>query len=66
MARAVRADFDHAGLAHMRTLLSACPDARPWRMCAADYAASQPTRASGEQATVDETDTPWTQDSLMR
>ncbi|MGW8558097.1 DUF2399 domain-containing protein [Streptomyces tubercidicus] len=34
---AVRADFDLAGLAHMRALLAAAPAALPWRMGAADY-----------------------------
>jgi hypothetical protein len=36
---AVRADFDPAGLAHVRALLAAAPAARPWRMSAADYVA---------------------------
>jgi uncharacterized protein (TIGR02679 family) len=34
---AVRADFDIAGLTHVRALLAATPTARPWRMSAADY-----------------------------
>jgi uncharacterized protein (TIGR02679 family) len=37
---AVRADFDVAGLAHVRTVLDAVPDAAVWRMTAADYIAS--------------------------
>lgn len=37
---AVRADFDIAGLAHMRALLAAAPSAWPWRMFAADYLAA--------------------------
>jgi uncharacterized protein (TIGR02679 family) len=36
---AVRADFDVAGLAHVRALLTAAPLARPWRMGAGDYLA---------------------------
>jgi uncharacterized protein (TIGR02679 family) len=36
---AVRADFDVAGLAHVRALLTAAPLARPWRMGADDYLA---------------------------
>lgn len=37
---AVRADFDVAGLAHVRSLLTAAPSARPWRMSSADYLAA--------------------------
>ncbi|MFF4978268.1 DUF2399 domain-containing protein [Streptomyces sp. NPDC001083] len=37
---AVRADFDQAGLAHMRALLAAAPSAVAWRMGAADYLAA--------------------------
>ncbi|MEV8612952.1 DUF2399 domain-containing protein [Amycolatopsis sp. NPDC051373] len=37
---AVRADFDVAGLAHVRMLLAACSRARPWRMGALDYTRS--------------------------
>jgi uncharacterized protein (TIGR02679 family) len=33
----VRADFDAAGLAHVRALLAGIPGAVPWRMSAADY-----------------------------
>ncbi|WP_153815728.1 DUF2399 domain-containing protein [Streptomyces sp. SUK 48] len=39
---AVRADFDQAGLAHMRALLAAAPSAVAWRMGAADYLAAVP------------------------
>lgn len=56
---AVRADFDGAGLGHMRALLDACPDAEPWRMRAADYLASQPTGTNSEPIVVAEVDTPW-------
>ncbi|MBB5891414.1 DUF2399 domain-containing protein [Kutzneria kofuensis] len=56
---AVRADFDPAGLANMRALLSACPAAVPWRMNAADYAQSTPSRDTGTPITVVEADTPW-------
>lgn len=34
---AIRADFDPAGLAHVRALLAAAPTALPWRMSSADY-----------------------------
>ncbi|MFD5898663.1 DUF2399 domain-containing protein [Streptomyces sp. NPDC060366] len=37
---AVRADFDTAGLAHVRAVLDTVPDAEVWRMTAADYTAS--------------------------
>lgn len=54
---AVRADFDPAGLAHVRALLAAAPAAVPWRMSAADYL------AVATKGTLDlhleEADTPW-------
>lgn len=54
---AVRADFDPAGLAHMRALLTAAPAALPWRMGAADYL------AVATEGTLDlhleEADAPW-------
>jgi uncharacterized protein (TIGR02679 family) len=54
---AVRADFDPAGLAHMRALLAAAPGAVPWRMGAADYL------AVATEGTLDlhleEADAPW-------
>ena len=54
---AVRADFDEAGLAHVRALLTAAPQAIPWRMDAADYLESNP---GGESyLTVDPFQTPW-------
>ena len=37
---AVRADFDQAGLAHVRALLASAPAATAWRMSAADYLAA--------------------------
>lgn len=39
---AVRADFDQAGLTHMRALMAAAPSAVAWRMGAADYLAAVP------------------------
>ncbi|MFE1987635.1 DUF2399 domain-containing protein [Streptomyces mirabilis] len=39
---AVRADFDQAGLAHVRALLAAAPAAVAWRMSATDYLAAIP------------------------
>ncbi|HEY0166620.1 MAG TPA: DUF2399 domain-containing protein [Jatrophihabitans sp.] len=54
---AVRADFDAAGIAHVRALLEAAPAAVPWRMSAADYlAVAGPTRPAGAVVAVD---TPW-------
>jgi uncharacterized protein (TIGR02679 family) len=54
---AVRADFDPAGLAHMRALLAAAPAALPWRMSAADYLAVA-TEATLDLH-LDEADAPW-------
>jgi uncharacterized protein (TIGR02679 family) len=58
---AVRADFDPSGLAHMRTLMSACPAAVPWRMHAADYTKSTQTAVRTEEVrlAITEADTPW-------
>lgn len=39
-AIAVRADFDTAGLAHVRAVLGTVPNAVTWRMTATDYTAS--------------------------
>ncbi|WP_049566353.1 DUF2399 domain-containing protein [Streptomyces sp. SBT349] len=54
---AVRADFDQAGLAHVRVLLAAAPAAVPWRMGTADYL------AVATEGTFDlhlsESDAPW-------
>lgn len=53
---AVRADFDTRGLQHVRSLLAAAPEAKPWRMCAGDYlAAIRP----GSDAEVVVSETPW-------
>ncbi|MGH7487510.1 MAG: DUF2399 domain-containing protein, partial [bacterium] len=54
---AVRADFDVAGLAHVRALLAAAPSARPWRMLAADYVAAVGDGAP--QLAVPEDAAPW-------
>ncbi len=54
---AVRADFDAAGIAHVRAVLDVAPAAHVWRMTAADYKA-----ACGSEAPVplaDVPDTPW-------
>jgi len=61
---AVRADFDVAGLAHVRRILSACPRAKPWRMGAADYMTSLARDESAvdedePMGHVTERDTPW-------
>ncbi|MFE5757508.1 DUF2399 domain-containing protein [Streptomyces massasporeus] len=37
---AVRADFDAAGIGHVRAVLDTVPEAQVWRMAAADYSAS--------------------------
>lgn len=55
---AVRADFDPAGLHHVRALLAGVRDSVGWRMTAADYRASAPALAS--QSPVP--DTPWDPD----
>jgi uncharacterized protein (TIGR02679 family) len=54
---AVRADFDPAGLAHMRALLRAAPDAVPWRMRSSDYLALAEQR--GLDLALSSDDTPW-------
>lgn len=54
---AVRADFDHAGLGHVRALLLDAPEAVPWRMSSADYLASNPGEAAGYR--VDPAWSPW-------
>ncbi|MEO3809819.1 DUF2399 domain-containing protein [Sphaerisporangium sp. B11E5] len=56
---AARADFDSAGLAHMRALLSVCPAAVPWRMRVADYLASVGIPSEDTLSAIDEADTPW-------
>ncbi|WP_158220636.1 DUF2399 domain-containing protein [Kineosporia sp. A_224] len=66
---AVRADFDRAGLAHVRTLLEACPSAVPWRMGFQDYVMAlgnltvPAASASGPGAAdLRAADTPWDPD----
>ncbi|WP_078971541.1 DUF2399 domain-containing protein [Streptomyces chattanoogensis] len=54
---AVRADFDQAGLAHMRALLAAAPAAVPWRMSAADYLAAAPKGT--DTLHLKKSDAPW-------
>jgi uncharacterized protein (TIGR02679 family) len=54
---AVRADFDAAGLAHMRAILAAAPRASPWRMSAADYLDCSAADSSGVDVGTD--DAPW-------
>lgn len=63
---AVRADFDRAGLAHVRTLLNACPTAVPWRMGAGDYVQAiadrtvpTPRADTPGAPEITATDTPW-------
>lgn len=54
---AIRADFDPAGLAHMRALLAAAPAALPWRMDATDYLA---VATEGSLALhLEDADSPW-------
>ncbi|WP_406390090.1 DUF2399 domain-containing protein [Streptomyces sp. NBC_00882] len=54
---AVRADFDQAGLAHMRALLTAAPTAVAWRMSTADYLAAA-SEGTDPLHLMDE-DAPW-------
>jgi uncharacterized protein (TIGR02679 family) len=54
---AVRADFDGAGLAHVRALLAAAPSARPWRMHTVDYVAA--AKDGGSLAEVPADAAPW-------
>ena len=56
---AARADFDEAGLRHVTALLAAAPGARPWRMTAADYAASVDPLSSLRPSRTDQLHTPW-------
>lgn len=53
---AARADFDAAGVAHVRALRAAGP-AHPWRMHAADYLPL--AAAGGDPVAVSSADTPW-------
>ncbi|MFN0282986.1 MAG: DUF2399 domain-containing protein [Kineosporiaceae bacterium] len=66
---AVRADFDRAGLAHVRALLDACPTAAPWRMGVGDYVQALAERTdltalAGTSAAskITTADTPWDSD----
>ncbi|WP_167746179.1 DUF2399 domain-containing protein [Streptomyces wuyuanensis] len=54
---AIRADFDPAGLAHMRALLAAAPTAVPWRMNAADY--ESVAQHGAIKLRLQESDSPW-------
>lgn len=54
---AVRADFDIAGLAHVKAVLDAIPDALPWRMSADDYKHS--LRDAAPELVAPVPDTPW-------
>lgn len=54
-----RADFDPAGLAHVRALLAASPAVVPWRMSATDYLNSTNTVAADATLDITEADTPW-------
>jgi uncharacterized protein (TIGR02679 family) len=56
---AVRADFDPAGLAHVRALLAAAPTAVPWRMSATDYEFSAAEVGEAGRLGVEPSATPW-------
>lgn len=56
---AVRADFDAAGLFHVRTMLTACPTAVPWRMDAVTYAQAVDSLSDGEPLGGTDMNTPW-------
>ncbi|WP_330481493.1 DUF2399 domain-containing protein [Streptomyces sp. NBC_00724] len=58
---AVRADFDAAGIQHVRAVLAALPDAAVWRMTADDYTASlHPAPFQPSALDLDRlADTPW-------
>lgn len=59
---AVRADFDPAGLAHVRALLAAAPDAVAWRMSADDYRAAVHEDAGPKGTStlqLQDSDAPW-------
>jgi hypothetical protein len=59
---AVRADFDPAGLFHVRTLLAACPQAAPWRMDTETYRAATAGLDRPGPMAVTADDTPWDPD----
>ncbi|MEU3411310.1 DUF2399 domain-containing protein [Streptomyces sp. NPDC006658] len=54
---AVRADFDQAGLAHMRALLAEAPVAVAWRMGTADYLSVVPEGT--DVLHLQDSDAPW-------
>ncbi len=57
---AARADFDEAGLRHVRAILADVPNASPWRMSCADYEASLTTSSDAVPLAVGNViDTPW-------
>lgn len=56
---AVRADFDPAGLGHVRALLRAAPTATPWRMSASDYEACFDPSRQGAGLTIEPAAVPW-------
>lgn len=56
----VRADFDDAGINHVRAILAAAPGARPWRMSAADYEEGVAAGDAVVELRLDRIgDTPW-------
>lgn len=55
----VRADFDVAGIEHVRALLNGIPGARPWRMDAAEYRAYAADRSSPVPLRACVGATPW-------
>lgn len=54
-----RADFDPAGLAHLRALLAASPAIVPWRMSATDYLSSTIPVETDTPLSITAADTPW-------
>lgn len=56
---AVRADFDHAGLAHVTALLNAAPAARLWRMSVDDYVSSVDAGSDLRLHRPDQLSSPW-------
>lgn len=56
----VRADFDDAGINHVRSILDAAPTARPWRMSATDYESGVAAGDAIVELRLDRIgDTPW-------
>jgi uncharacterized protein (TIGR02679 family) len=56
---AVRADFDPAGLFHVRSLLAGCKSAVPWRMDATTYRTAAATISDVTPLDLTSDDTPW-------